>query len=238
MHERVDTIVLDTSACNVDLDPWRLCVELRRATNALVIALIRAGPNQDRVRAFRAGAFQCLTMPVSPSELAACLDNLTRPRRGLASIISTASMAPYVDPVLQIDIANRLVRRDGRVCSLSPREAALLHLLLQNKGDIVRNEDLGAAMWWGTAAATAHQRLKIYVSMLRQKIEHDPKHPSYIISHRGTGYGFIPQVNPDCSDDQAEATHAPSEPGLASLAAENGVDASEEQGKNSGLPSC
>ena len=225
MRERIDTIVLDTTASNVDLDPWRLCGELRQATNALVIALTRAGQNQDRVRAFRAGAFQCLTMPVSPADLAACLDSVPRPRRPLVPDSGLKHTPSYADSILQIDIVHRLIRREGRVFTLSPREAVLLQWLIQNQGNIVQREDLCEAVWLGAAAATAEQRLKIYISALRQKIEHDPKRPCYIISRRGTGYGFIPGLKPGCSEDVTESTGRLPEQELAAVDAAASEDA-------------
>lgn len=193
VREKVDAIVLDTTTSDVEFEPWRLCSELRQATNALLIALIRDGRSRDRIRAFRSGASQCLTMPVSSRELAACLDNIPRLRRGRWPGHGAKGVSPYVDATLQIDPPQRLVRRDGGVRILAPREATLLNYLLKHIGRIVQKEELCEAVWPGASPSVAEARLKIHAGNLRRKIESDPKKPNYIISQRGRGYGFIPQ---------------------------------------------
>jgi DNA-binding response OmpR family regulator len=229
MHERVDTIVLDTTNTSADLDPWRLCVELRHATNAMLIALTRAGQNRDRVRAFRAGASQCLTVPVSPPELAACLESVPRPRRAFVPDQGIKGVAPYADAGLQIDVLRRLIRRDGRAFPLPPREAVVMNCLLKNIGRIVRKEELCEAVWSGAATPAAELRLKIYIANLRRKIERDPKRPCYIISQRGHGYGFIPQPDTQRLPDTSEAVHQPAAAELETICPGNYDDASFER---------
>jgi two-component system alkaline phosphatase synthesis response regulator PhoP len=221
MQERVDIIVLDASTSSEELEPWRLCAELRPASSASLIALIRAGRNQDRLRAFKAGVSHCLTMPVSPAELAACLESVARPKRIRLAEGGLATTSGYSDPVLQIDLVNGFVRRDGKVYLLSPREALLLQSLLKDKGRIVAREDLRWAIWFDVATPIADQRLKMHISLLRQKIERDPKHPSYIISRRGVGYGFIPQSSPDKSSVSIELGRERAMPDQAPHALEN-----------------
>lgn len=220
VRERVDAIVLDATTTDVEFDPWRLCTELRQATQALLIVLIRNGRSRDRIRAFRAGASQCLTMPVSPRELAACLDNIPRPRRAVSPGRGAEGPPRYADGKLQIDVFQRLVRRDGSVRLLAPRETVLLTYLLANIGRIVHKEELCEAVWPGAARSVAEVRLKIHAGNLRRKIERDPKKPSYIVSQRGRGYGFIPQRDPVALPGQ-------SGPNDLSTGAEQGSMASE-----------
>jgi DNA-binding response OmpR family regulator len=43
---------------------------------------------------------------------------------------------------------------------------------------------------WGPEYSDAVDSLKLYIHYLRQKIEPDPQHPTYIQTSRGVGYRF------------------------------------------------
>ncbi|MGB8644405.1 MAG: winged helix-turn-helix domain-containing protein [Anaerolineae bacterium] len=197
LYEGMPTIAIDSSVSSEALDPWRLANDLCCATDIRVVMLIRPGRNKDRVRAFRLGVAQCLSLPVSAQELAACLDAVVA--HGSAIQVAPAAQTEpgnYTDPILQIDMCNRKVTREGYQCSLSPRELVLFQHLFKRPGQFIGTRQLCHLVWREDGGHGAEQRLKIYISVLRRKIEPDPRQPRYIVTRRGQGYAFMPQNQP------------------------------------------
>jgi len=69
---------------------------------------------------------------------------------------------------------------------LSPKEYALLTLLARNAGRVVTHKRLLAA-GWGTRSADT-QYLRVYMGLLRQKLEEDPGDPQLLQTEPGIGY--------------------------------------------------
>jgi two-component system KDP operon response regulator KdpE len=51
------------------------------------------------------------------------------------------------------------------------------------------------AVWGGDMYEPAN--LHVYVGYLRKKVEPDPANPQYIVTHRGIGYEFTTQAEPE-----------------------------------------
>jgi len=43
---------------------------------------------------------------------------------------------------------------------------------------------------WGPEYGPENEYLRVYIGRLRQKIEHDPANPRYLLTERGIGYSF------------------------------------------------
>lgn len=194
LGEPFDAIVVDASSSDAGLDPWILCSELREAVKIPLVALIRPGHNKDRLRAFRAGARQCLAVPVSPTEISASLDTVLSPETPLNHKVESESPGNYSDAWLNIDLAKRRVCRGKQTYTLTFTELLLLEHLVRDQGNVVPRERLSDAVWKQGEPERKCRRLKSYISRLRRKIEEDPTHPQYIVSQHGFGYAFIPQI--------------------------------------------
>lgn len=193
LGEPFDAIIVDASSSNSELDPWILCGELREAFKIPTIVLIRSGRNKDRLRAFRAGARQCLAVPVSPTELCVSLDMVLTPDPPPNGKAEPENLRYYSDAWLAIDLSKRRVCRGNVTNTLTFKEFLLLDYLMREQGNVVPLEKLSDAVWNQGEREKKCNRLKAYISRLRQKIEEDPTHPQYIISQHGFGYAFIPQ---------------------------------------------
>jgi DNA-binding response OmpR family regulator len=191
---RADAIAVDLSASSQDLDPWRLAADLREATGIRIIALTREGRNRDRARAFRMGIPQTLRLPVTAEELAACLrmDADPQPVKPERQVRERAT--GYDDGAVQIDVLNRQVLRDGNLYGISPGEQLVLQRLIGRPGRFVGFRELCTLVSQHYGGEETGQRLKMYVSLLRRKIEPDRKHPRYILTRRGLGYAFMPRT--------------------------------------------
>ena len=89
-----------------------------------------------------------------------------------------------------LDLENRSVHYRGNQKSLTPRLIALLKILMDHSGEIVKREDIFRAVW-ETDFIDDMRTLDVHISWLRQAIEKDPRHPEMIKTVRGIGYKLV-----------------------------------------------
>jgi len=160
-HYKLHAILLDLGLPDGDgLD----FVNLVRADALTPIIVLTARDAEAlKVRALDAGADDYVTKPFGLDEL------LARLRAALRHAVQAAGNAPVVRTgPLEIDLAARVVRRDGREIELSPKEFELLALLASRLGSVVRHQDLLKAVWGSERADI--QYLRVYVGQLRAKL--------------------------------------------------------------------
>lgn len=110
----------------------------------------------------RAGAFACVAMPFSKSDVTALLESLVP---HAASPHVTGALRLVLDPI------GRKIRHLDHSARLTQREFALLHCLVSHEGRAVRAEDLLASAWGDNPkAAESRQVLEVYVHQLRKKL--------------------------------------------------------------------
>ena len=175
-----------------DGDGVKVCRRLREWSSMPMIVLSAVGDEDEQVRAFEAGADDYVTKPFRPRELVARL---------LASLqrAEPEGEQPCVElGGLEIDLAARVVRRDGEVVHLTPIEFSLLGVLIQNRGRLLTHNALLQQVW-GAAYIDARQTLRAHIANLRRKIE--PTDGECLI-HTGHGIGYrLADVRPDRARD-------------------------------------
>jgi DNA-binding response OmpR family regulator len=88
---------------------------------------------------------------------------------------------------LILDPATRLVQGDQGEQKLTPKECAILAMLMEHAGEVVSRQQLMEVIWDTTYLGDT-RTLEVHVHWLRKKIEADPAAPRYIITVRGQGY--------------------------------------------------
>jgi two-component system KDP operon response regulator KdpE len=164
------------------IDGVEVCRRLREWSEMPIIVLSAVGEEDSKVRALAAGADDYVTKPFGPREL------IARLRAVLRRVSSD-----HDDPVirvegLEVDLAARVVRRDGHDIHLTPTEFDLLGMLIRNRGRLVTYRELLVAVW-GQAYADDTQVLRAHVANLRRKIE-PPEGPRYVRTDPRVGYRF------------------------------------------------
>ncbi|WFE22785.1 response regulator transcription factor [Solwaraspora sp. WMMD937] len=127
-----------------------------------VLLLTAAAGIRDRVEGLGLGADDYLTKPFAFAELVARVQALGR------------RSAPAVPPVLEahglvLDVARHTVERDGRPVSLSPKEFAVLHVLMRAEGRVVNAEEL-LEQAWDEFADPFTNAVRVTVMTLRRKL--------------------------------------------------------------------
>ncbi len=131
-----------------------------------VLMLTAAGDVTDRVAGLSIGADDYLTKPFAFAELVARIQALGRRAR------------PALPPVLEragvlLDLPRHQVSRDGRHVALSPKEFAVLEVLMRADGATVSAEDL-LEKAWDEHADPFTNAVRVAVMTLRRKLGDPP----------------------------------------------------------------
>jgi two-component system KDP operon response regulator KdpE len=167
-----------------DLDGIELTRRLREWTEMPIVVLSAIGEESQKVRALEVGADDYVTKPFGNRELVARLHAALR-RAGRAG-----DEPKIVADGLEIDLAARVVRRDGEIVHLTPIEFDLLRTLARNRGRLITHRKLLVEVW-GPEYVDDIQPLRTHIARLRAKIEPDGSDvPRYVITDPGVGYRF------------------------------------------------
>jgi two-component system KDP operon response regulator KdpE len=174
-----DVIVLDLGLPDIDgNDVIRMIREA--GSQVPIIVLSSRGDEGAKVRALDLGADDYVTKPFGIDEL------LARIRAALRHQLKQAGEAPvFRSGDLSVDLVRRIVMARGNEVKLSPREYAVLRLLVQHAGKVLTHGMILREVW---GANTDVQYLRIYIRALRQKLEPDPERPVHILTETGVGY--------------------------------------------------
>ena len=167
-----------------DIDGIAVTRTLREWSEMPIVVLSAVGEEEQKVRALEAGADDYVTKPFGARELVARLNAaLRRAARG--------EEQPRIEAEgLEVDLAARVVRRQGEPIHLTPIEFDLLRVLARNRGRLMTHRKLLAEVW-GPEYVDDIQPLRTHIARLRAKIEPEGGGgPRYIVTDPGVGYRF------------------------------------------------
>ncbi len=168
-----------------DGDGVDLIRDLRNWSTAPVIVLSARSGEADKVAALDAGADDYLVKPFGAAELLARVRaQLRRQTLGLA-----ASEPVLRFGTVRVDLARRLVERDGQPLHLTPIEYRLLTHLAGQPDRVVTHQQLLKAVWGPGHAQDTHY-VRVHMANLRKKVEIDPSMPRHLLTEAGIGYRF------------------------------------------------
>jgi DNA-binding response OmpR family regulator len=159
----------------------------------------------QRVRGLRLGVDDWMTKPCHPAEAMARIEAVSRRRR-------RGEREFEAGPILSGELEIRADRFQAFVgdeaVELTRREFELLHLLAEERGQVLERERIYQRVW-GYAMAHGDRSVDVFIRKLRQKLERSSPSWSYIHTHFGIGYRFEPEpagiVKEDLRPAPAEA---------------------------------
>ena len=92
---------------------------------------------------------------------------------------------------ISLNLTSRRVTSPKGEHTVTPKQAALLQMLMENAHAVVNRADIMRAIW-ETSYLEDTRTLDVHVRWLREKIEPDPASPVHLITQRGVGYRFEP----------------------------------------------
>ncbi|MFI6426228.1 response regulator transcription factor [Promicromonospora sp. NPDC050880] len=172
-----DVVVLDRDLPGVHGD--EVCARLARDhPEVRVLMLTAARTLDDRVTGFELGADDYLLKPFEFPELVArlrALERRTQPAR-----------PPVVEADgVRLDAFRREVYRDGRLVRLSPKEFAVLQVLMNADGGVLSAEELLERAWDANTDPFTNT-IRVTISNLRRRLGE----PWVIRTVPGAGYRF------------------------------------------------
>lgn len=160
--ERFDGVILDLNLPGCD--GFEVLRRLRgRGELTPVLILSARDETGERVRGLDLGADDYLTKPFEPSELEARLRAMIRRSCGSASNLIRVG-------ALSLDAAARRASLAGEALELTPREYAVLEVLVLHRGQVVAKAQIAGSLcaWDEELSANA---LDILIHRLRRKLE-------------------------------------------------------------------
>lgn len=147
-----------------------------------IMILTAMGTTQDKVNGFDSGADDYLVKPFDFLELIARLKSLYRRATEVVEMKRNLHLSD-----LELDLNEKVARRDGENINLTSREFTLLEFFMRNHGKVVSRVEIAEKVW-NLNFDTGTNTIDVYVNFLRKKI--DQKSPQKLI-HTVIGRGYM-----------------------------------------------
>lgn len=157
-EERFDIILLDVMM--PEMDGWEVCKKIREYSDVPIIMVTAREQKEDVVKGLKLGADDYITKPFDEEELVARINALLR----------------RTNPVNQINVNGLLWDKDqfeltyrNQSVNLTPKEFAIIGLLMKNPGRVFSRDQL-IDMVWGIHSETEGRTVDSHVRNMREKI--------------------------------------------------------------------
>ena len=154
---------------------FSLCKTLRETLDVPILFISARTDHEDMLLALNIGGDDYISKPYSLSLLLAKVKAVLK-RYG----------AKNAEDRLRVDAATERITLDGAPLQLKNMEYKLLKYLLDNKGRVVRKDELFEQVWGDTFVSDGS--LSVHIRRLREKVEEDPNEPLFIKTVWGVGY--------------------------------------------------
>ncbi|OGF54725.1 MAG: DNA-binding response regulator [Candidatus Fraserbacteria bacterium RBG_16_55_9] len=166
------------------LDGLEVARRIRRGSEVPIIMLTARTDEADRVAGLELGADDYVIKPFSARELVSRVRAVLRRAEG-----GLPKQKLLEANEIRVDLDKHEVSVRGQVVELTPMEFDLLAFLMQHPGRVFTRLQLLEAVR-GAAYESFDRSIDAHIKRLRQKIEHDPKAPRYVLTVFGVGYKF------------------------------------------------
>ena len=177
--DSIDFVLLDMRL--PDGTGMEVCRHIRRLSAVPIIFLTACDDEKNAVEALGSGGDDYITKPFHLRELLARMDAIRRrsaPHEEKKTIFRVGENV--------IDIRKGRVERQGKEILLSAVEYRLLLVFLQNRGQLLRRNQILSFLWDEGGEFVNDNTLTVYIRRLRQKL--DDESGQQIETVRGMGY--------------------------------------------------
>ena len=178
-----DLILLDLMLPK--MDGLEVAREVRKNYDMPIIMVTAKDSEIDKVLGLELGADDYVTKPFSNRELIARVKANLRRGQGAQKVEEVSTDIEIGDLTIHPDAY--MVTKRGEQVDLTHREFELLHYLGKHLGQVMTREHLLQTVW-GYDYFGDVRTVDVTVRRLREKIEDNPSHPTYLVTRRGVGY--------------------------------------------------
>lgn len=180
-----DLIILDLMMPK--LDGLSACMLIREFSTVPIIMLTAKSEDTDKLIGFEYGADDYITKPFNILELKARIRALLRRSAIQGQAVEDAGRITMGH--IAIEPLRRNAERDGKPVELTVKEFDLIELLMKNPGRVYSRENL-LDIIWGYDYQGDIRTVDVHIRRLREKLEHTPASPEWIMTKWGVGYYF------------------------------------------------
>jgi two-component system, OmpR family, alkaline phosphatase synthesis response regulator PhoP len=184
-EQHFDLLVLDVML--PEADGFQICEQIRLTNMDVPIIFLTAKDSaQDRITGLKKGADDYLVKPFNLEELLLRVQKLIR----------RTSKKPENTPEIyefggnKVNFATYEAEGQPGHFTLTKKEAMLLKLLIDRRGEVVSRQQILQSVW-GYDVYPSTRTIDNFILSFRKYFEEDPKQPEYFLSIRGVGYKFM-----------------------------------------------
>ncbi|MFY8024325.1 MAG: response regulator transcription factor [Sediminibacterium sp.] len=182
-----DLIIMDIML--PELDGISVTESIRVHNNEVPILMLSAkNAPADKVLGLKKGADDYLTKPFNLDELLIRVAKLIEKNKRLQVRESVGDQYHFGKNLIDFK-AQDAVTWNGLRIDLSKKEAMLLKLLIENKGEVVTREKILQVVWGYNVYPTT-RTIDNFILSFRKYFEEDSRNPIYFHSVRGVGYKY------------------------------------------------
>ncbi|MCL6472578.1 MAG: response regulator transcription factor [Firmicutes bacterium] len=180
LREKPDLILLDLML--PEINGFEICRLVRSESPIPIIMLTARDDEMDKVLCLEVGADDYITKPFSPREV------LARVRAVMRRVSSEPVEKERIKiGKLEIDTVKHEVTKSGTPIQLTPTEFKILEAMAKSPGRVFTRLQLIDYVQ-GYSFEGYERTIDAHIKNLRQKVEDNPKNPSYIVTVFGVGY--------------------------------------------------
>lgn len=175
-----------------EVDGISVAETVRVNNNEVPILMLSAkNTGADRVLGLKKGADDYLTKPFNLEELLIRIEKLIEKNKKIQVKETIGDLYEFGNNKIDFK-AQEAITSTGIKVDLSKKEAMLLKLLIENKGEVVSREKILQVVWGYNVYPTT-RTIDNFILNFRKYFEADSKNPQYFQSVRGSGYKFTPE---------------------------------------------
>lgn len=182
--ELFDMIILDIGL--PDTSGLELCQYFRNTGSKQPILMLTAlGTVADKIAGFEVGTDDYLVKPFDFMELVVRCKALMKRVED-----NTEGEEKLIVGELELDLREKVARREGQIIELTAKEYGLLEYLMRNRGRVVSKVDIAEKVW-DINFDTGTNFVEVYINYLRKKVD---KGFAVKLIHTIVGMGYMLKV--------------------------------------------
>ncbi len=173
-----------------DISGFSLCQLIRSKNYTYPVIMLTAKDGEtDKITGLTLGADDYITKPFLPLELTARIKaQLRRYKKYNVNSVVTPTDRILKHDGLVMNFKTYECWIDKRKLALTPTEFLILKNLLENRGSVVRSEELFHEIWKDEYYSKSSNTISVHIRHLREKMEDTGEKTRYIKTIWGVGY--------------------------------------------------